>query len=61
MAVIRPEWAIADPLASGPDAYAPPDRRAPKTRRVAPVSRSCAAKLATGVKPVRVPPETWMR
>jgi hypothetical protein len=30
MAVIRPEWAIANPLAPGPDAYAPPDRRAPE-------------------------------
>jgi len=30
MAVIRPEWTIANPLASGPDAYAPPDRRAPE-------------------------------
>jgi len=30
MAVIRPEWATANPLASGPDAYAPPDRRVPE-------------------------------
>jgi hypothetical protein len=30
MAVIRPEWAAANPLASGPDAYAPPDRRVPE-------------------------------
>src|SRR5262245_43833755 len=30
MAVIRPEWAMTNPPASGPDAYAPPDRRAPE-------------------------------
>jgi hypothetical protein len=30
MAVIRPEWATANSLASGPDAYAPPDRRVPE-------------------------------
>jgi hypothetical protein len=30
MAVIRPEWATTNPLASGPDAYAPPDRRVPE-------------------------------
>src|SRR5262245_17810383 len=30
MAVIRPEWATANPLASGPDVYAPPDRRVPE-------------------------------
>src|SRR5262245_48875785 len=30
MAVIQPEWASANPLASGPDAYAPPDRRLPE-------------------------------
>jgi hypothetical protein len=67
MAVIRPEWAIANPLAPGPDAYAPRSwTRTPhrpgsprKTRRVA--SHSCVAKLATAVSPMRVPPETWMR
>ena len=29
MAVIRPEWAIANPLNTGPELYAPPDRRSP--------------------------------
>jgi hypothetical protein len=26
----RPEWAISNSLSSGPDVYAPPDRRAPE-------------------------------
>jgi len=30
MAVIRPEWAITNPLNAGADMYAPPDRRMPE-------------------------------
>jgi hypothetical protein len=30
MAVIRPEWAITNPLNPGLDMYAPPDRRTPE-------------------------------
>jgi len=30
MAVIRPEWAITNPLNPGPEVYAPPDRRMPE-------------------------------
>jgi len=29
MAVIRPEWAVTNPLNPGPEIYAPPDRRPP--------------------------------